>query len=214
MRLILLVAVLGSSTVVAEADPLDQLDSHARDRFAIAVSTPVSWVETGFGASLYYKLAEHHALRFNVASYSNQEPIAGELLIGAAFGGDDDGGGMTGRTSDVGVGWMYFPRRFGSGFFLETGVLGRLRRVGSYDEENDLTTTRSSVLATRALVGWSWPLFGDGFFVSIAAGASAGYEWGATNTVFDSEEMPTAARVSKLDVEFECFSRLGFSFGG
>ncbi len=67
------------------------------------------------------------------------------------------------------------------------------------------------MLGARALVGWSWMVFHRGF-IAVAAGASGGYEWGATNLYGDPMYPAVTSRISRFDPEFECFMRLGATF--
>jgi hypothetical protein len=191
-------------SVHAESNPSD-------DRFGVAVSSPLSWTSSSFAGSLYYAPTRHQVLRLNVASYANQDPLAFQL---AALGAEaDDDATLTGRTTDVGAGWMYFPRRAWRGLFVETGALVRVRRLTDYDSNSypELQITDTQVIAARALAGWSWRVFDRGF-IAIAAGASGGYEWGKAISQADDNSPTVTTRVAKFDPEFECFMRLGATF--
>ena len=149
-------------------------------------------------------------LRLNVASYANQDPL---LFQVAAIAAGADESTLTGRTTDVGVGWMYFPRRAWSGMFVEAGALVRVRRLTDNDSNGypELQITDTQVIAARALAGWSWRVFGHGF-IAVAAGGSGGYEWGKAISQADGNSPLVTTRVAKLDPEFECFMRLGATF--
>ncbi len=205
-----LIAVLWSA--IAAADP---------PRFVLAVNSPPSWALSEYpggpslakAASAYVGFGRHQALRLNVASYE-VDPYA-TLAVNAFFGliQADLACSRSGHADDVGAGWMYFLRERWKGPSIEVGVLGRRRSVYDCGTDNgiDITdmTTTSTTLAVRALVGSNILAWGH-VYLSVAAGGSAGYEWGAQ--VDDGARSTTMSRVHRADFEPELFGRVGWAF--
>jgi hypothetical protein len=174
-------------------------------RLALAVNAPSSWMFDSFGVSAYVGLTDHQALRANVATHAHRDnPIAAG--IGMVIEGDDADGGTpsSGRTTDLGIAWEYFPRRTFDGFFVELGALARFRNTNDYEAAIDTDT-----LAARGHLGWSWTLPTARpslrAFVAAAVGVSYGYEWG-------NETAYMAMSVHRPDLEAEAFLRFGFAF--
>lgn len=178
---------------------------------AIATNLPFLWPSGDtFGASLSVNLSTRHALRANVATYKNHGPVFADA-VGGFLGGESPS--YSGRITDVGVSWVFYPRRLWDGFLLEAGGLRRARNVGVSDDEASfgLTHKRSTVYAGRVVVGWSWLIAGH-FFVAAAAGVSAGWESGTqvARDEFLPGEMTT--HVARDDVHGEAYVRIGAAF--
>ncbi len=201
------------------ARPVPASSRHVTD-VALAVNPPFRWAsdyERAVGVSGYLGLGRHHAIRGNVASYDYAPNIVGEL-ISIAAGGDGSEAWYQGRVTDVGVAWMYFPRRLWSGATLELGLVRRARDVSLEDEfaTPERIETQTTTYAGRALVGWSWLMF-DRVFISFQTGASIGYERGHETTIprvypYDMQ-MATTREVGRRDLALEGFLRVGIRFG-
>ena len=95
----------------------------------LAINTPISWTAESIGISAYVGLTDHQALRANVATHPHEDAQLG-YVVGILFGGDGpDGEKLTGRTTDLGIAWEYFPRRTFDGLFVELGGLARFRNT-------------------------------------------------------------------------------------
>jgi hypothetical protein len=117
----------------ATADPTTETMT-AHLPIAIAVNPPFGWSDArALGASIFVGLTPHQTLRLNAATWSYyNNPAAGLIAGGAESDGSD--GVFRGRTTDVGVGWQYYPRRAWDGFFTELGALYRRRDVSVADD--------------------------------------------------------------------------------
>jgi hypothetical protein len=202
MRLVALLLVLATSSVAA-----------AEPDVAFAVNQPFGWAEGTLGASGYFALAKHHALRANVATY--QEGATGEVVASVLFGGDDESI-RKGRITDAGLSYVLFANKFCDGFFLELGALVRAR--DTYREDDFATPaivdTDTTTIAGRGMIGWSWTI-SDSLFISLAVGLSGGHERGQETTApfaFDPDRMRTTADVSRTTFEAEGFLRIGAMF--
>jgi hypothetical protein len=200
MRAIALVVVLLPSLASAES-------------FAVAVNTPLRWYKAqSIGGSAYVGFRGHHAIRVNAARYVHTysvEEIVSDLAAGGGYADD-----VSGRRVDLGVGWMYFPRRLWSGPTLEAGLLVRDQVRREQDEpvlvpEPVLTTDKLTV-AGRGVVGWSWLLF-DRAFVSVATGVAVGLASKKTYITRD-DELLMYSRVHQRQTTFELFFRFGGAF--
>ncbi len=207
---IALVLILVSSPVAAEP-----LQTTSKTEVAITVNQPFRWLDGGsIAVSGYVGLAAHHAMRANVSRYDYTSNLVGDLIAG--LHGDDGNESLyQGHLTDVGVAWIYFPRRLWSGFSFEAGLLGRHRNTSVEDDfaTPAIVETRSMTIAGRAMLGWNW-LIARHMFVSLAFGVSAGYETGketTAQTLF--EPMFTAHDVGRMHVSGEGFLRLGAAFG-
>lgn len=182
-------------------------------KIAVGVNPWFRWAHAGaIGISAYAGITDHQAIRANFATYEYEGPSS-EILAAVAMEGE---GLYMGRIVDVGVGWMYFPRRLWSGPSLEAGLLRRARDTYSRNEydEPQVADTKTASYCGRALVGWSW-LFADHVFISIAAGLSVGYETGreTTGTVEGPSDMDVTRDVGRSDVSGELFLRFGGALG-
>src|SRR5262245_28140790 len=204
----LLVTLFVLAAAPAAAEPEDQ-------PIVIAVNPPLRWADAdAVGASGYIALTPHQALRGNVSRYDFVGNVAGDIF-GLINGSDGDEGSHSGRISDTGVGWMYFPRRLWSGPTIEAGLLRRVRDTRSEDELGSpaILETATTTYAGRALVGWSWLIAGRGF-ISFQTGFSYGYERGTeTSTKEIIDTMSFTHPVARSRVSGEAFLRLGVAFG-
>ncbi len=186
-----------------------------RPALAIAVNSPLSWRDAdALAASVYVGFDTHQAIRLNVARYENWTDFD-DATQGALTLGQDDGDGPArlGHFTDVGLSWMYFPRRLWSGAFVDLGALGRDNdiSVGPGYESMRVVTTQTKTIACRALGGWS-VLIGGHVFASVSLGFSVGYERGS-ETTDDGPGMQVTRSVSRVDPSVEGFVRIGGVIG-
>jgi hypothetical protein len=182
---------------------------------AIGVNPPTSWLRTpSVGVSVYAGITTHQAIRVNVARYT----FSPEVGYGSPSDRDLSNwffveGLFSGGNTDIGVGWMYFPRRLWSGPSLEAGVLRRARANYMFrdTDEPNIVNTESATYASRALVGWSW-LIKKHVFISIAAGASVGYERGREETAEYEFDPSMTSDVARMRISAETLMRLGGAF--
>jgi hypothetical protein len=183
----------------------------ARHSMALGTNLPLLWKDGDTVAgSLYVSLSDRHAIRANVASYANHGAIAKDILSGIAGG---ESPSYHGRITDLGLAWVFYPRRVWEGFLFEAGALRRARDVGSFDGDAtfaavDKTTT---VYAGRAMVGWSWRLYRY-VFVAAAAGVSVGWESGDEVSRTDYDDRMIHKHISRADVTGEGYLRIGTVF--
>ncbi|MGE0550827.1 MAG: hypothetical protein AB7O24_26910 [Kofleriaceae bacterium] len=168
------------------------------DGFAVGTNFPLWWQDNAsVGASLMVGFADRHAIRGNVMSHK----ATGGLFSEASY---------RGRITDVGFGWMYFPRRLWSGFSFEAGALVRNRDY-LRDDLNDspqILDTRTTTYAGRAQIGWSW-LIGSHVFIATAIGLSIGYEVGSETS--GDYDMLSTAHVARVAASMEGYFRFGFA---
>lgn len=216
--LALLATLLASSTAVAEGlAPSESVQEHrpAGDHpYAVAINEPFGW-PSGFAiaASGYAAPDAHNVVRLNVATYGYHGNLGAEVIGTLVFHGESETG-YRGRITDVGVGWLYFPRRLWDGPTFELGMLHRSLDT-TVDAEDDLVERDGRTIATRALLGWSW-LIRDRVFLSFAMGASNGYTFGTQieTTGNSPPRMTTTGRFGEWTTEFEGYVRFGVAFGG
>ena len=220
-RFVLLIAfaVLATGTARAEQDPASGRGPGLP--IAIAENVPVAW-PWSFAASAWVGLGGHQAIRANYARYRGPlwASIAGQLVSD----GDLEEGDLPpdfGHTTDVGVGWVYYPRRVLDGATFEVGALCRLNRLRDRINGQNVASEEqfTNVYGARALVGWTWRL-SDWWFVATSIGASAGYERGREKKFlgYDTSnggfmEIIRDGRVSRLDLSVEAYLRVGLAFG-
>ena len=201
-----------SSTAVAEDKELELTDAP----IAIGVNSPFSWIkdkalrgnlDRGFGVSAYVGFGRHHAVRANYASYP--EDSQSLAIIGEIMGGDHVS--YSGTVEDLGLAYVWYPRRLWSGPTFELGVLRRAKNTSSSDEIQGTTETHTLDYAARGMVGWSWR-FGY-FYVAVAIGLSAGRERGYEVNTPDFETMKTTVTVDRAGIDSEGYLRLGFALG-
>jgi len=181
---------------------------------AFGTNLPFLWKDADtVAASLYVGASVHHAFRANVASYKNHDPVVGDAI--AAVLADSDGCecSNSGRTTDVGIGWVYYPRSLWDGFMFEAGALRRARDISVHDSNRtpERVATRTTVYAARAMIGWSWML-GRHMFIATGAGLSVGRESGAEILDSDYPRMTTRESVRRVDVSGEAYLRIGAAF--
>lgn len=190
-RLVLFAALLIASPAAAETEA----------GFGIAVNNPMMWRDQeSIGVSLYYRFQRKQVIRINFAHYklagTPVEHAIGFMREGYLEPPDDR---YTGRMTDLGVGWIYFPRRAFDGPSIELGAVWR-------DNDHYHSTGRiSHDELARALVGWSW-LMHEHLFVAVAAGGSVG---GSTGTVGSA----MGGEFSTWTAGFEGYVRIGLVFG-
>lgn len=208
-----LVSLLGARAARAEEADSAPAAATTGVHVALGVNSPLSWSNSAsLGASLYAGFGEHHAIRANLARYDYRSGFLGEV---AALIADSDGdeGSYGGRITDVGIGWVYYPRRPWSGWMFELGVLRRARDHRLEDEFRtpEVVATRTTTYAGRALVGWSWLMY-DHVFLAVAVGLSLGHESGTETTQRYVDGMAVRTHVSRSDVGGEGLLRLGVAF--
>lgn len=183
---------------------------------ALSVSSPLGWGgwlgAPSLAGSAYVGITAHHALRLNVAryGYSGGSPVAavgGVLVLFAA--GDGDETERSGTTTDVGIGWVWYPRCLWRGFTLEAGALMRMRDTRETYDNTRLETNTTSY-GGRALVGWSWSITRH-VFLAIATGTSVGHETGWETTTNGYPPMATTRAVSRVNVDGEGYFRIGIT---
>lgn len=225
MRIILAlcVSVLGLTAGRARAerlldpdprpDPRPPVAAH-RASVAFGTNLPFLWADGDtVAASLYLGASRHHAIRINVASYASHGAAVGDAIAGL-FGSDGSESSHSGRTTDFGIGWVYYPRSLWSGPMIEAGALQRSRDV-SVDDWNrrpEHVTIRTTIYAARTLIGWSW-LLGRHVFVAAGAGFSVGRESGTETYRSDFPAMVADHHVARVDVAPEAYLRVGGVFG-
>lgn len=181
---------------------------------ALGTNLPFLWKDGDtLAASLYVGVSERGAIRANVASYKSHEPVATDAIGAILFDSDGSEASHSGRTTDVGIGWVYYPRSLWDGFLFEAGALRRARDVSVHDSNRtpERVTTTTTVYAARALIGWSW-LLGRHVFVATGFGLSVGHESGAEIFETDYNHMTTRGSVSRIDVTGEAYLRMGAAF--
>jgi len=180
---------------------------------AIAVNSPLGWIDgNSVAGSFYVGLSRHLALRANVATYKHTG--AAGAALAAVFGAEDEGS-YSGRTTDVGIGTVYYSRGLWDGFTAELGANRRAKDAVRTSDENAspaVLTTNTQTYAARALIGWSW-LIEKRVFFAVAAGASTGYETGReTSGGSDPRSMSTTVDVSRQSTALEGYLRIGGAF--
>lgn len=201
---------------VAGAEPAARAEASREDQpVALAVNAPVSW-GSATSASVYARLAAHHAVRGNIAVYDYKQGIAYKLVSQDA-GAESE---YSGRTVDVGIAWQYYPDRVWSGFVLEAGVLRRAEDHTADESRwnNRIERRQATGYAVRALLGWSL-LFSNNVFVAAAVGVSVG-PYAGTSSVQRTDDvgnpdgmLVTAAIDEPQHVAGEVYLRLGVAFG-
>lgn len=222
MRAALLATCLAASLAsTASAAPAVHADSEVRSPIdvVVAVNHPFMWSgKTSLAGSAYLGFAQHHAIRLNVASY---QPGIGDGIasIPAVLSGDDDGDGpiRSGRTTDLGISYLYFPNALWRQLFAEVGVMRR--EIHSYSEGEyqspEIQQTDAIGYAARLHVGWSW-LFSNHVFMAAAVGLSCGRYVGSESTqqvAYDPMSPTTNVTYNHYEVAPEGYLRFGFRFG-
>ena len=179
----------------------------------ISTNLPLMWKDaTSIAGSVHVGLSRRHAIRANVASYENYgSGIAADGLVGL-FGGENEAS-FTGRTTDVGLSWVFYPDHLWSGWTLELGALRRARDI-TVDDENrtpQRIETNTTTYAVRAMLGWTW-LIQRRLFIAAGAGVSVGREAGTEVMSSDFDRMTTRTSVARRDVTAEGYLRFGVAF--
>jgi hypothetical protein len=186
---------------------------------AVAVNVLPVALDTMMAVTAWVGLDAHQAIRANVARYR------GSLLgsIAAALDGDGDGpeeGDLPpdfGATTDVSVGWSYYPRRVLDGAAIETEVLTRFdRRRDRIDGQNMASEEHhTNVYGGRVLASWTWRL-SDWWFLAVGVGGAFGYERGREKVFVgysSTGEITRSGPVSRGYASLESYVRLGMAFG-
>jgi hypothetical protein len=191
-----------SSTAMTQPPGTPSVSEASPQPFALGLNSPLGWAFGSFGASGYVLIEKHFAVRGNVARWTDGG------ALGALLREDAAGGSIT----DVGIGGVWYPLRAWGGPLIEIGAL--LRSRDTYRAAFDVrVTTRSTRVAGRALIGWSWDITSN-VFVAFAVGGSWGRESGKVTSVDDGdpgEAMTTPLRRKQL--EGESYLRFGLAFG-
>lgn len=214
-RLVLPLALIAIATGTASAEPAPP-PGHP---FAIAINTPMAW-PWSFAASAWVGVDNHNALRANFARYRG--PLWGAIPAIFDYEGEDLEEDQIppdfGHTTDLSVGWAYYPRRVLDGANVEVGLLGRFNHLRDrIDDRNVAAEERfTQVYGARVLVGWTWRL-SDWWFIALATGSSVGYERGSEKKFIGYSstgmDITSARRVSRIDPSFEAYLRVGLAFG-
>jgi len=181
---------------------------------AFGTNLPILWKDADtLAASLYVGLSQHHAIRANIASYKSHDPVVSDAIGAILFDSDGSESSHGGRTTDVGIGWVYYRRSLWDGFMFEAGALRRARDVSVHDSNRtpERVTTRTTVYAARAMIGWSW-LLNRRVFLATGVGLSVGHESGAEILGTDHDQTMTRESVSRVDVTGEAYLRIGAAF--
>jgi len=199
-------ALLGPAVASAEEAGAVRTAATPRLHVALGVNSPFSWRNgEAVGGSLYLGFGDHHAIRVNGARYDYRPPLFPGPLA-------EDAPSYSGHTSDIGLGWVYYPRRSWSGVTLELGVLRRARDHRLVESEDpNVLATRTTTYAGRAMVGWTW-LIARHAFVAVSAGISVGHESGTETTERYPDFMKVRTQVSREDVTGEGLLRLGVTW--
>jgi hypothetical protein len=171
----------------------------------------------GFGGSFYVTLNKYLAVRTNAVAYPyHSNPAASVAVAVLAHEAYDEENQRSGHYIDGGASLMLFPRQVLDGPMLELGALVRDQDSHLDDWRSVVHDRKSITLAGRVLVGWTWTI-GRQYFISMALGASRGYAWGTGATAdrnLDPTTPLTPYRIAEWDTRFECYTRVGFMFGG
>lgn len=180
---------------------------------AISTNLPLMWKDaTSIAGSVQVGVSRRHAVRANVASYENfGSGIASDGVVGL-LGGEREAS-FSGRTTDIGLSWVFYPNRLWSGWTLELGALRRARDIAVHDENRtpQRVETDTTTYAVRAMVGWTW-LIQERAFIAAGVGVSAGRERGTEVTSSEGDRMPTRTSVARRDVTAEGYLRFGVAF--
>lgn len=214
-HLVVFLAVAAIAAGTARAEQARPADAGRGQPFALAVNVlPVA--PDAFALSAWVGRDSHNAIRANVARYRG--PLWLRVLA-PIFSDGEDGDVVPdfGSTTDLGLGWVYYPRRLLDGVSVEAGVLCRFDRRRSYiDDQNAAAEEHhTNAYSGRFLVGWTWRL-STAWFLATAAGGALGYERGREKTYVGVDSHGDVSRsgpVSRVSVSFESYVRLGMAFG-
>lgn len=212
--------VIATTTAGARGAPVPPLAGSSAGRpIAFAVNLPVAW-PWSLAASVWFGLDDHQAIRANGAHYRGPLWQIIPNLVEADGEADEPGTipANFGATTDLSLGWVYYPRRVLDGPSLEIAALLRLNRLRDQIDDRNVADVEqfTNVYSARVLAGWSWRL-SDWWFVSAGLGASAGYERGRQKSFVgissSGMSITTQERVSRPDVSVEAYLRVGLAFG-
>jgi|GEM_PF-6798553 len=186
---------------------------------AFAMNLPVAW-PWSLAFSSWVGLDAHHALR---ASYARYRGPLWKIIPNMLESEGLEEGDLppdVGHTTDVSIGWAYYPRRVLDGATLEIGALLRLNRLRDRIDRMNVASEEqhTNVYGVRGLAGWTWRL-SDWWFLGLSVGASAGYERGREKVFvgYDAShgnaEIIHDGRVSRVAWSGEAYLRLGMAFG-
>jgi len=201
-----------TSLAAADGKPDTPKTTEPERDVGLAVNAPFGWhSKRAVASSGYIKLAEHHALRANVARY--HYPGLAREVFGAVQHDEVDAGPRHVHIFDAGVAWMFFPRSFCDGLSFEVGALVR-RRDTRIEDDTSMETTflrvSSTTLAGRAMLGWSWTV-GNTMFIAVSAGLSVGYERGTEAKVGELASLDRYS-IARKATSGEGTVRFGFLF--
>jgi hypothetical protein len=206
-------AVIASGTARAEQDPASE--PGIGRPIAIAVNSPQAW-PWSVAFSAWVGLDRHNAIRANYARYRG--PLA-EFVLGRLLSDGLEEGDVPpdfGQTTDLSIGWAYYPKRVLDGVWVEVGALCRLNRLRSQIDSANMASEEqfTNVYSSRLLLGWTLRV-SDWWFFSTGIGASVGYERGREKKVlgYDRGPITSDARVSRSDRSVEAYLRVGVAFG-
>lgn len=186
---------------------------------AFAVNVPFGW-PWSLAFSAWVGMDDHNAIRANYARYRG--PLWTIIPHMLESDGPEEGDipADFGHTTDLSVGWVYYPRHVLDGATLEVSALLRLNRLRDRIDRMNMASEEqfTNVYGARALVGWTWRL-SDWWFLALSVGASAGYERGREKVFigYDFSHTPPditrEGRVSRVALSGEAYLRVGMAFG-
>ena len=186
---------------------------------AFAANVPFVW-SWSLAFSAWVGMGDHHAIRANYARYRGPLwQIISNMLESEGLEEGDIPPDF-GHTTDLSVGWAYYPRRVLDGATLEVSALLRLNRLRDRIDSMNVASEEqlTNVYGVRALVGWTWRL-SDWCFLALSVGASAGYERGREKVFvgYDFSHNPPdlirEGRVARVALSREAYLRVGWAFG-
>lgn len=174
---------------------------------AVAVNAPAGWIDgQSIGGSLYIGAHDHFAVRLN--GITHEYELAQRVLPGEAS--------FSGRTRDLGAGFVFFPRRNFDGLSLEVGYTHR-SIDGVVTDSNASPEYAAEKLGghlARGFVGYSF-LIEKRVFIAAAIGGAVGRYTGTEtkgSDAFENERMTVP--VNQVRTSFESYLRFGVTFGG
>jgi hypothetical protein len=207
--LVLATAAMLAATIAAAEPTAPSSPAPAQEPVVAIAMSPMSWVTGQYGSySASLRLASHHALRVNVATYGGRDYY---IPSEATF---------RGGVTDVSAGWEMFPRSLWSGFSVITDVVYRRRDTSTLEDAaapvgDSATDTRT--LAVRAQIAWTWHSRAaelENLFATVGIGVSGGREVGR---VYDlDDDLMTRINpedIRRYTIQAEWFGRVGWVFG-
>jgi hypothetical protein len=216
MMLPTLVAITAGSARAEPARPAEP--GPARLVAAVAVNVLPVAPDTMLAGTVWVRLDAHQAIRANVARYRSS--LLGSI---ATVFSDRDGpeeGDLPldfGATTDVSLGWSYYPRRVLDGPSIETELLTRFdrRRDGINGQNMADDEHHTNVYGGRVLASWTWRL-SDHWFLATGIGGALGYERGREKTFVgysSTGDVTRSGPVSRGYASLETYMRIGLGFG-